>query len=70
MGQRVVDGEVVVMARAGPVTYGGAGALLTGDPSPASGRAVIDSRLHVIHGDDFRAPAARRAERDAGRRCA
>ena len=47
------------------------GALLTGDPSPASGRAVIDSRLAVvIDGADFRRLLHDEPSVHARRRCA
>ena len=51
---RDIDGEEFVMGTRPAVTYFGAMNLLLDEPSMAGGRAVVDSRLIVIAGDDFR----------------
>ena len=49
-----VGGEEVVMGSRTAVTYFGAMNLLTEEPSQAGGRAVVDSRIVVVPGDQFR----------------
>ena len=51
---RTLGGEEVVMATRPAPTYFGATNLLTEEPSQADGRAVVDSRMYVVPGDDFR----------------
>ncbi|HTI35812.1 MAG TPA: ATP-binding protein [Miltoncostaea sp.] len=51
---RNLGGEEVVMATRPAPTYFGATNLLTEEPSLADGRAVVDGRMWVIPGDDFR----------------
>jgi signal transduction histidine kinase len=49
-----VGGEEVVLGSRAPVTYAGASNILTGEPAQASGRAIVDSDILVIPGDEFR----------------
>jgi signal transduction histidine kinase len=49
-----VGGEEVILGSRAPVTYAGASNILTGEPAQASGRAVVDSDILVIPGDEFR----------------
>ncbi len=51
---RVLGGEEVVMATRPAPTYFGATNLLTEEPSLADGRIVVDGRMWVIPGEDFR----------------
>jgi signal transduction histidine kinase len=51
---RSVGGEEIVMATRPALTYFGAMNLLTDELSQAGGRAVVDSRMYVVPGDDFR----------------
>jgi signal transduction histidine kinase len=51
---RVLGGEEVVMATRPAPTYFGATHLLTEEASPASGRAMVDCRMYVVPGADFR----------------
>ena len=50
----MLGGEEVVMATRPALTYFGAMNLLTEEPAMAGGRAVVDSRLLAIPGDEFR----------------
>jgi CRP-like cAMP-binding protein len=63
---KLVGGAELVMASRPAITYFGAMNLLTEDPSSAGGRAVVDSTIVVIPGEDFRRllrdePSVRRA---------
>ena len=51
---RTLGGEEVVMATRPAPTYFGATNLLTEEPSQADGRAMVDGRMLVVPGGDFR----------------
>jgi signal transduction histidine kinase len=50
----MVDGRELVMASRSAPTYFGAMNLLTEEPSPAGGRAVVECEVVVVPGDEFR----------------
>jgi signal transduction histidine kinase len=52
--QKDVGGEAVTLVSRSAPTYFGAMNLLTEEPSAASGRAVVDSRVIVVPGEAFR----------------
>jgi signal transduction histidine kinase len=51
---KMVDGRELVMASRSAPTYFGAMNLLTEEPSPAGGRAVVECEVVVVPGDEFR----------------